>query len=313
MEFIPLVLGPTAAGKTELAHRAARVISQESEKTEVEIISADSRAIYKRLNIGTATPLPRQRRELNYHLISFLDPRERYSAMDFRRDVEEKLEEITSRGNLPLLVGGSRLYIKALTEGIFEGPSADEELRESLSKKSGEELHGELEEVDPPSAEKIHPHDKKRLIRALEVHRLTGRPISELKQEAEPISQSVKKIGLKKSKEELYRQIGDRVEEMLERGLLEEVEELVEAGFGPEWGSWETIGYKELVPVVQGDRTLEEAKELIKKNTRHLARYQLSWLRSEGEVNWIDLEERGRAEAEKAILKFLRGAKYRLP
>ncbi|MBS3766073.1 tRNA (adenosine(37)-N6)-dimethylallyltransferase MiaA, partial [Candidatus Bipolaricaulota bacterium] len=188
-DSVPIVLGPTSVGKTELVHEVAGKLGG-------EIISADSRAVYAGMDIGTATPPETYRKELPYHLINFLDPRERYSAADFQDDAEEKIEEILGRGNRPIVVGGSRLYIIALTQGIFEGPEADEELREELRSRSGDELHERLDQVDPRSAEKIHPNDTKRLVRALEVYELTGRPISELKEETEPLPFEFRKVGL---------------------------------------------------------------------------------------------------------------------
>jgi len=145
------------------------------------------------------------------------------------------------------VVGGSRLYILALTQGIFEGPEADEELREKLREKPSEELHERLVEVDPRSAEKIHPNDTKRLVRALEVYELSGEPISKLKEQTEPLPYDFKLIGLDRPREVLYERIDSRGEEMLDSGLLDEVKALLGEGFGPDWGAWETIGYKELV------------------------------------------------------------------
>ncbi len=282
--FVPIVLGPTAVGKTDIIHRVAREIGG-------EIISADSRAVYRGMDIGTATPPEEYRDELPYHLINFLHPRERYSAADFRDDVEGKLREIRGRGKLPIVVGGSRLYIIALTQGIFEGPDADEELREELRELPGEELHRRLAEVDPRSAEKIHPNDTKRLVRALEVYRLEGEPISKLKEEAEPLPVEFRKIGFDRPRERLYERADRRVEEMLKKGLMDEVESLVEAGFGPDWGAWETIGYRELALYLAGEYDYGEAVDEIKKNTRHLAKYQQNWMEKVEGLTEFNLDE----------------------
>lgn len=297
-DSVPIVLGPTAVGKTELVHEVAG-------KLDGEIISADSRAVYAGMDIGTATPPETYRKELPYHLINFLDPRERYSAADFQDDAEEKIEEILGRGNRPIVVGGSRLYIIALTQGIFEGPEADEELREELRIRSGDELHERLEQVDPRSAEKIHPNDTKRLVRALEVYELTGRPISELKEETEPLPFEFRKVGLNRSREVLYERIELRVDEMLEQGLMDEVKSLVEKGFGPDWGAWETIGYKELTLYLQGEKDYEEAVEEIKKNTRHLAKYQQNWMEKVEGIKTFDLETK--VEAGELLFEYLVG------
>ncbi|MFP4631523.1 MAG: tRNA (adenosine(37)-N6)-dimethylallyltransferase MiaA [Candidatus Acetothermia bacterium] len=297
-DSVPIVLGPTAVGKTELVHEVAGKLGG-------EIISADSRAVYEGMDIGTATPPETYRKELPYHLINFLDPRERYSAADFRDHAEVRIEEVRERGNVPIVVGGSRLYIIALTQGIFEGPEADEELRERLRKSPSEELHGRLEEVDPRSAEKIHPNDTRRLIRALEVYELTGRPISELKDETKPLPFDFRKIGLNRPRDVLYERVNLRVEDMLERGLLGEVKNLVEEGFGPDWGAWETIGYKELALYLRGEMDYEEAVEEIKKNTRHLAKYQQNWMEKVDGIKTFDLENN--LEASDLLLDYLRG------
>ncbi len=281
---IPIVLGPTAVGKTELVHRAAKQVGG-------EIISADSRAIYRGMDIGTATPPREYRDKLPYHLINFLDPRERYSAADFQQAVEEKIEEIRDRNNRPIVVGGSRLYIIALTQGIFEGPEADEALRDELRDLSGEELHARLEEVDPRSAEKIHPNDTKRLVRALEVYRLTDEPISKLKEEAEPLPVEFLKIGLDRPRDQLYERANVRVEEMLEAGLEEEVKGLIKDGFGPNWGAWETIGYREIALYLNGEYDYDEAVREIKKNTRHLAKYQQNWMKKIDGLSRYNLDE----------------------
>lgn len=297
-EPIPLIIGPTAVGKTEISHQVALAIGG-------EIISADSRAIYKHLDIGTATPSREQRDEVPYHLVNELEPCERYSAMDFRKDSEGLVREIADRGNVPMFVGGSRLYVKALTEGIFEGPDADKELRKELRDRSSSDLHDELSEVDPPSAHKIHPNDKKRLVRALEVYKLTGRPISKLKGEAEPLPYHFLKISLISSREALYGRIDRRVEEMIKSGLVEEVKDLLQRGFNPEWPSWHTIGYEEMVDYLEGDKSLEAVQSEIKQNTRNLARYQLSWIRNEDEVHVIDLTEYNKDQAVSEILDLI--------
>lgn len=279
-----VIVGPTAVGKTQLVHVLAKQI-------EGEIISADSRALYKWMRIGTDTPPQSFQREVRYHLINFLHPSRRYSAAQFAKDVHRLVGNITDRDHLPLITGGSRLYIKALTEGIFEGPQAAPDLREQLSQHSSSELHKELQEVDPASAKQIHPNDKKRIIRALEVYRLTGNTISTLKQEAEALPFDFRLIGLLRSRSEIYSRIDRRVEEMIEKGLVKEVQGLLDRGFSPDWGAWNTIGYKEVIPYLQGELSLEEAKKNIQNNTHQLARDQLNWIRSDDEVKTINLSE----------------------
>ncbi|MFB6291259.1 MAG: tRNA (adenosine(37)-N6)-dimethylallyltransferase MiaA [Candidatus Bipolaricaulia bacterium] len=297
-ELVPVILGPTAVGKTELVHGVAR-------KLDGEIISADSRAIYRGMNIGTATPPRAYREELSYHLINFVPPKKRYSAADFRRDAEEKINEITARDKIPLIVGGSRLYVIALTQGIFDGPEADKELRERLREVPNDELHERLSRVDPRTAEKVHPNDTKRLVRALEVYELSGRPISELKEEAEPVPVNFLKVGLDRPREVLYDRVNSRVDKMLEEGLLDEVESLVEEGFGPDWGAWETIGYKELVLYLEGEYDYEEAIDEIKKNTRHLAKYQQNWMEKIEGITTFNLDND--KEVKSSLLDLIRG------
>jgi len=289
-EPLPVVLGPTAVGKTDVVHQVARELGG-------EIISADSRAIYEGMDIGTATPAEDYRDEVHYHLINFIHPRERYSAADFRRDVEEKVKEISGRDRKPIVVGGSRLYIIALTQGIFDGPEADSELRERLRALPNDELQERLRKVDPKTADKVHVNDTKRLVRALEVYELSGKPISQLKKEAEPLPVDFLKIGLDRPREELYDRANSRVEQMMKEGLLDEVQQLLDEGFGPDWGAWETIGYKELALYLKGEYDREEAIEEIKKNTRHLAKYQQNWMEKVEGITTFDLEENHEVES----------------
>jgi len=221
--------------------------------------------------------------------------------MDFREKVAAKIEEIKSRNKRPIIVGGSRLYILALTRGIFEGPDRDEELREKLRKIPGEELHDRLKEVDPDSAEKIHPHDTKRVVRALEVYKLTGRPISELKREADPLPYNFNVIGLTRPRKQLYERVNHRVEEMMEKGLLEEVEGLVRDGFCPDWGAWNTIGYKELAAYLNDEINYPQAVKRVKTNTRHLAKYQQNWMSKIEDLSTLEMEGEEKSSLQKVL------------
>jgi len=285
-----LVVGPTATGKSELGLELAKRFGG-------EIISADSMQVYRLMDIGTAKPSPEVRQQIPHHLIDLVWPDETFSAGLFRKMGREAIQEIVKRGRLPIVVGGTGLYIKALTEGLIEGLEGQKELREDLLRKASllgkRALWEELKEVDPESASRIHPNDLYRVIRALEIYRLTGVLPSKLRE-----SHSFKdrpyellKIGLKKSKEELLKRIEERVKEMIKRGLVEEVRELLQRGYGPELPSLKAIGYKEIILYLKGEIGLEEATRLIVKNTWQLARRQMMWFKRDKEIKWFEYPE----------------------
>jgi tRNA dimethylallyltransferase len=277
-----LILGPTATGKSELAVAIA-------EHLDGEIISADARAIYRELNIGTAKPPPHLRARVPHHLIDLLDPTEHYDVMRFRQDVLKALEEIRARGRLPIVVGGSTLYISALTGTFFAGPKADPQIRQRLEAQPQEHLRKRLEEIDPEAAQRIHPNDKVRTVRALEVYELTGLPISRWHKESKvPFPYQFTKIGLTLNRKILYERINARVEQMLASGLLEEAKAL-RAKLTPEMPAYRTIGYEELFQYLDGKISYDEAVRLIKKHTREYAKRQLIYFKREPDVHWIDV------------------------
>jgi tRNA dimethylallyltransferase len=293
-----LILGPTATGKSELAVALA-------ERLDGEIISADARAIYKELNIGTAKPPPHLRARVPHHLIDFVDVTERYDVMRFRHEVLKALEEIRAREKLPIVVGGSTLYISALTGTFFAGPKADPQIRQRLEAEPQEHLRTRLEEIDPEAAQRIHPNDKVRTVRALEVYELTGLPISRWQRESKvPFPYQFTKIGLTLNREILYERINARVEQMLASGLLEEAKAL-KAKLTPEMPAYRTIGYEELFQYLDGKISYDEAVRLIKKHTREYAKRQIIYFKRELDVHWIDVTGRAPEEVLDEVLAIL--------
>jgi tRNA dimethylallyltransferase len=289
---LPIILGPTGVGKTEIALRVAEELAG-------EIISCDSRKIYKLLDIGTAKPSKEERKKIPHHLIDIADLREEFSVADFKREAERKISQIQNREKLPLLVGGSPLYIKAVIDGLFSGPGKDPDLRKRLiekAKKSGDEyLYRRLKKVDPPAAEKIHPHDLKRIIRALEIFELTGKPISYHQQLSSFNPQfsrlgRVIMIGLRRKREELYKRINNRVDKMLEAGLVGEVKELLKKGYSENLNSLQGLGYKQIIGYLKGRYNFKEAVRLLKRDTRRFAKRQMTWFRKDKRITWVDIE-----------------------
>lgn len=262
-----------------------------------EIVSADSGQVYRGLDIGTAKPSREERSRVPFHLIDILDPDQQFSAADFHSRALEAIGDIQGRGKRALVVGGTGLYLRALEKGLFEGPSRDDtiraELEERIHRESVESLHRELEKVDPAAASSIPSKNRQRIIRALEVYRLTGRPISEFWKEHQKVPPLQKggwgdfrKFGLDLPRDELNRRIEERVEGMIEEGLLAETRVLWER-----WGraapGLKLIGYREIVAYLEGKFGLEEAVALIIKNTRQYAKRQRTWFRKDKEIRWV--------------------------
>lgn len=282
-----IILGPTASGKSEMAVELAR-------KFGGEIINADSLQVYRGLDIGTAKPSREIRRQVPHHLIDLVEPDEPFSAADFQGAARQAIDDITRRGRKVFVVGGTGLYIKALVQGLVDSPSGAGEVRqelEAMARRVGkEEMLRRLAEVDPASAARLHPNDQVRIIRALESHRLTGRPIS-VDRSAHGFSESVYhalKLGIKVEREELYRRIDLRVEKMLGEGLVAEVQSLLSRGLTPDLKALRSIGYKEICAFLAGDCDLTEATRLMKRDTRHYAKRQLTWFKRDNEIYWVD-------------------------
>jgi len=282
-----VILGPTAAGKSSLALSLA-------ERLNGEIINADSMQVYRYMDIGTAKPSKEERGRVRHHLIDIVNPDEQYTAGRFRDDAASVIGEINERGATPFLVGGTGLYIRALTEGLFQGPAGDDALREELLREARiygkEHLHRELAKVDPNSADAIHPNNVRRVLRALEVYRISKRPISELQREGarRPSLYKTLKVGLIKERAMLYADIDRRVDEMIKEGLVAETSSLLKMGYDGRCRAMGGLGYKECVDFIEGTVDLPETIRLIKRNTRHYARRQMTWFRKERGIKWFD-------------------------
>jgi tRNA dimethylallyltransferase len=290
-----VILGPTAAGKSATAVEAAL-------RLRGEVISADSRAFFRGLDIVTDKPSPDLRARVPHHLIDIVEPTGAYDAMAFRNDVERVIPQIAARGAVPILAGGGTLYLGAVLRGIFVGPSADPDLRRRLLDEPLPRLYERLQEVDPPAAARIHENDRVRIVRALEVRILTGRPISVLQQEAEPLPYRFVRFGLWRERDDHRRAIAQRVQEMLRRGLVAEVERLRRAGLRPEHQAYRTIGVRETWSYLDGKLSKAQLTERITRNSWALARRQLTWFRREESVHWIPVTDRSAAAVASEIV-----------
>jgi len=280
-----VLLGATATGKTAIAVELARRLSG-------EVISADSRAFFRGLDIVTAKPTGTERAGIPHHLIDNVSLDADYDAMAFRKDVDRLVPEIVGRGAVPILAGGGTLYIRAVLGGLFEGPSKDEAFRAELERVGPKFLHERLSAVDPQAAQAIHPNDRLRLVRALEVHRKTGRPISELQAQAEPLPYDFAIYGLRRDREAHRDAIARRVREMLDAGMIEEVRSLLGGGLTRDMQAYRTIGIPEVAAHLAGETTADEMEAAIVRSTWSLARRQMAWFRCESNVLWLDLAER---------------------
>ncbi|MGB4140398.1 MAG: tRNA (adenosine(37)-N6)-dimethylallyltransferase MiaA [Limnochordia bacterium] len=288
-----VLTGPTAVGKTETALGIAQELN-------CEIISADSMQVYRGMNIGTAKASPEEQALVRHHLLDVVDPDQRFTVADWVRLAEQAIAEIASRGKVPLITGGTGLYINALIDGfLFPDHSADENLRKQLYEKAKadpEGLYRQLQQVDPATASRLHPNDHRRIVRALEVYCISGRPISEL-QAKTPAKQNYKAvmIGLYRTRPLLYQRIEERVDQMIASGLVTEVKTLLEQ-YPHQPTALQAIGYKEIALYLQNRLTLDEAAALIKRETRRYAKRQLSWFRRDHWIKWYDLDHTTTAE-----------------
>jgi tRNA dimethylallyltransferase len=292
-----VLVGPTAVGKTGTSILLARDLG-------TEIISADSMQIYKHMNIGTEKPSPEQLEAAPHHMVDMIEPSGSFSAGKYLESASAIITRLHSAGLVPIVVGGTGLYIKALTRGIFDGPQADPELREALSKDESQVLFDKLLALDPETARTLMPNDKRRIIRALEVCITTGRKMSKLKAEGTaPLPYTFIKIALTRDRAELYKMIDDRVDNMFERGLLEEVKQLL--SMNPDKTPMQAIGYKEVAAYLGGEYDLSEAIRLVKRNTRRYAKRQYTWFNKEVDLKWVDVSALGDTEAMYARVKLV--------
>ena len=292
---ILIIAGPTAVGKTD----ASLLLARESG---AEIVSADSMQIYRGMDIGTAKPTLEQRRLVYHHMIDIAAPDQPYSVGDYLRDARAAIDGIMASGGVPLVVGGTGLYIRALTRGLFHGPPADLGLREQLLQRESEgqpgTLYSDLVKADPEAAIKIHPNDLRRTVRALEVYYLKDRKLSEFHREHAFQEKPFRflMIFLVRSRSELYPRIEQRVDRMLIDGLEAEVRTLMDRGYDPALASMQGLGYKQFIDHFLGRTTRDEAVALLKRDTKRYAKRQFTWFRREPSAVWVDITGLDKAE-----------------
>ncbi len=292
-------MGPTAVGKTAVGIAVC-------EELKGEIISADSRQIYRGMTIGTAKSSPGELALVRHHLLDILNPDQVFSAGEFVRCAAQAAQDIKSRGKLPIVVGGAGLYIKALTDGIFEGESRDPALREKLEREydsgAAEAMFKRLRSLDPQYADIVHLNDRKKLVRALEIIQTAGMPISELGRVQRPGPFEGLFCGLNMPRQRLYDRIEDRAERMIEAGLVEEVKALRNQSYQRDLNSLNSPGYSEIYDYLEGKLSLEEAAALIKRNTRRYAKRQMTWFRRDSRIKWFEAAEDLQRTAEEIII-----------
>ena len=301
------IIGPTGVGKTYISICV-------SEEMNGEIISADSRQFYRYMDIGTDKPSKETLERIPHHFINILNPDEYYNAGQFGKDARVKISEIRNRNRLPVIAGGSGLYVKAILEGFFDEKKKDLLLKRSLTERAeiegNEALYAELQSVDPEFAAQISMNDTQRIVRGLEVFKVTGIPLTThwRKQKVsigfEPVT-----IGLRRTREELYEKINRRVETMLERGLVEEVRSLRTKGYSPELNAFKTYGYAEVFRYLENIIPYDEMVEQIQRRTRNFAKRQMTWFRKMENVTWIDIEGNDRTAVTENIYAIINDRK----
>lgn len=286
-----VIVGPTAVGKTAAAVELVSGIGG-------EIVSADSMAVYRGMDIGTAKPTPEERARARFHLVDVADPAQPFNVGEFQRLAECAIEEILATNPPAVIVGGSGLYVRAAVDGLnLEIPERDDTLRRKLAEEArmygNERVHARLQELDPVSASRIHPNNLKRVIRAIEICEISGTPASkvfEADARTERGHRTARWFGLRVERQALYERIDKRVDEMIRAGLIDEVASLMQQGVSLEATSMQGLGYKEIVGFLRGDYSREEAVDLLKGNTRRFAKRQYTWFRAEGRIKWIDVD-----------------------
>ena len=285
-----VLTGPTACDKTEIGFTVAQ-------KIKGEIVSADSMLFYRGMDIGTAKPSLNIRELVPHHFIDIIDPWESYSIGRYVDDVEALISDVDSEERKFLVVGGSPLYIKGLVDGIFNGPAADwdirRELEELADEKGNQHVHDILQKIDPVKAGELHPNNLRRIIRAIEVYRITGKPVSVLQEQYKLAKKSYqfKIMCLAREKEDIYRRINERVETMFDKGLVDEVRSLLDNPRGLSKQAKQALGYKEVIQYLDGGFTLDDAKEMVKQSTRRFAKRQMTWFRSFPDIQWLEADE----------------------
>ncbi len=309
---IIIIAGPTACGKSDVAMKVAELLNG-------EIISADSMQVYRTLDIGTAKPSPRERKKVRHHLIDIINPDERYSAGQFRDSAGKAITDISKEGKIPIICGGTGLYIKALTKGLApelaKNNPQETDIWERFKGMSLESLFNELKRKDPVSAKNISPNDPQRIKRALEVYYGTGRPISEIhkKHRFSEVPYKCLFFCLKRERKELIKRIDRRVDLMVGAGLYEEAKNIFKKYEGRNINAFRAIGYREMISHIKGEITFDDAVNKVKKSTRDYAKRQMTWFRKYDEIIWIEMKEYSARDAAKFIAEktaiFLKGKK----
>lgn len=283
-----IIVGPTAVGKSSLALELAQ-------NWKTDLVSLDAFQVYRYLDIGTAKPTPEERSRVPHHMIDIINPDEQYNAGRYAKEAGQKIAQIHQSGQIPLVVGGCGLYLKALLHGLCSGPPIDMVLRKKLQEEAltmgREHLYHRLQELDPQAAKRLHPHDSSRIIRAIEIYLQTGTTISSL-QKAHSFTETYyqsKIFGLTCRRSDLYTRIEKRVEDMIEKGLVEEIKQLFERGYNQDAPGLLGLGYHQIINALEGKYSLEEAIRIIKRDTRHYAKRQFTWFQQTETVRWIDL------------------------
>ena len=285
-----VICGPTGIGKTSVGIRLA-------EKLGGEIISADSMQIYRYMDVGTAKPTADEQNRVFHHLIDIVDPDEGFDAVRFAKMAREKVMQLRHRGVIPVVVGGTGLYIKALLQGLFQSNPVDPEIRERLIQEAAENgssrLHDRLKQVDPDAAERLHPNDAYRIVRALETIESTGRSISEHHQDHGFADEPFKalKICLQMDREKLYDKIDERVDMMIDAGLLDEVKKLLSMGYSADPKSMQSIGYRHMAAFIEGQLPWDECLRTLKRDTRRFAKRQFTWFGADQEIQWYEPDQ----------------------
>ncbi len=302
MRRVLTLIGPTAAGKTSICLELG-------ENFPIEVISADSRQIYKGMNIGTAKVTAKEMQKVPHHLIDIKKPDEDYSAYEFICDCKKKVKEIRKKKHVPIICGGTIFYIKSLIEGMFEEPKIPDEIRDQvrmeIKKKGSEQMHGELKKIDPESAERIHPNDKQRLGRALEIYRASGITLTEFWEKGNKNKIPLEVFALLMDKKELRKRIKKRVVKMFEEGFIEEVKNLIDESYNPSLYSFTSIGYGQVADYLLNgnDKTLEDLKKTVIKETKKYADRQITFIKGLPEVKIFKNKEKLKAALIEKIQK----------
>ena len=301
-DLLSAIVGPTATGKTEVGILLAERIGG-------EIVSADSMQVYRGMDIGPGKPTPEQLARVPHHLIGVIDPDAPFSVAEYQERARAAIAAIRARGRQPILVGGSGLYVRAVVDGLtlsMAPPDAD--LRRRLTDEAAAggpaPLHARLAELDPEAAQRIHPNDARRIIRALEVYQQTGQRISSLQEldRHRRARYNTRQFGLTAPRPELYRRIEARVDEMVARGLADEVRGLLGRGRGERLASMKGLGYAQLIPYLRGECSLDAAVSRLKRDTRRFAKRQLTWFRADPRIEWVDVVAAGGPQAVAGII-----------